>query len=150
MARGPRTHGEHGTPLYNLWKSLKYRCTNPHDKAYKHYGARGIAVYAAWASSYATFAADIRREIGEKPEKDMSLDRMNSNLGYQPGNVRWSTQKTQMNNMRRNKLFTYDGETRTVSQWADHLGMPYYTLYNRLCKYHWTIERALTAPIRRW
>lgn len=81
-------------PLYNTWKGMVQRCTNPNNPDYPRYGGRGIGVSAEWRDSYEAFA----RDVGPKPNKNLSLDRIDNNGHYEPGNVRWATAKAQANN----------------------------------------------------
>ena len=78
----------------------------------------------------------------------MTLDRIDNNGHYEPGNVRWTSTQTQNNNRRSNQLLTYNGETHTVADWARLLNINFWTLWARLFKYGWPVERALTEPHR--
>lgn len=118
-----QTHGACTSAFYKVWAAMKYRCHNPNDKAYRFYGARGISVCDRWRDDFVTFAADIATEIGERPSKKHSIDRINNNGNYEPGNVRWATQLEQTSNTRRNRWLTLNGETRTVTEWGRHLGV---------------------------
>lgn len=95
-----KTHGHapKGKPssAYSTWCSMKRRCFNPKDKAWKHYGGRGITVCDRWRDSFESFLAD----MGEPPP-GLSLDRRENNGNYEPGNCRWATQSEQVNNSRR-------------------------------------------------
>ncbi len=103
---GTRTHGhtylksERGTrcvtTLYATWSSMIQRCTNPNAKNYKWYGGRGITVCERWRS-FENFAAD----MGDRPGRGYSIDRINNNGNYEPGNCRWATQSEQVRNSRR-------------------------------------------------
>ncbi len=84
--------------LRALWSNIKCRCLNPLVSSYKDYGGRGSAIYEPWLDPY-NFVADILAEIGPRP-KDLSLDRINNDGNYEPGNIRWATQKVQVNNSR--------------------------------------------------
>ncbi len=96
----PRTRGgESGTPLCRLWYRIKHRCHNPKHHRYKYYGARGIEVCPEWRESYETFRDYINTHLGERPEGH-SLDRINNDGNYEPGNVRWATTKQQNRNSR--------------------------------------------------
>jgi hypothetical protein len=79
---------------------MRYRCLRPTDKEYKNYGGRGITICDRWLNSVANFCNDILAEIGERPP-GMSLDRINNDGNYEPGNVRWATRKQQTENQRR-------------------------------------------------
>ena len=129
-------------PLYNTWYHLKNRCNNPKTINYHLYGGRGITVCDEWNNSFTTFLED----MGNKPTKQHSVERRNNELGYCKSNCYWDTKEEQQNNMRSNKLITYNNETYTISQWADVLNIEMPTLYSRL-KNNWTIERAFTEPV---
>lgn len=90
-ARGNKT-----TAIYKCWRSMIDRCENPNLRAFKWYGARGIKVCERWRNSFTTFLAD----MGERPAPHLSLDRIDNNGNYEPGNCRWATWKQQMNNKR--------------------------------------------------
>ena len=80
---------------------MQQRCHNPNNPKYKHYGARGIKVCPEWRQSFVRFAAEIERECGPKPDgPGWTLDRINNDKGYQPGNMRWALAKTQAGNKR--------------------------------------------------
>lgn len=84
------------TLAYKRWKSIKQRCTNPKNPSYKNYGGRGITMCAEWAASFERFFAD----VGECPGPGLSLDRIDNDGNYEPGNVRWATNSEQMRNRR--------------------------------------------------
>ena len=75
---------------------MKDRCYNPSNKVYHNYGGRGIKVCSQWLTNFEQFKAD----VGERPSPKHSLDRINVNLGYEPGNIRWATVKEQARNRR--------------------------------------------------
>lgn len=93
-------HGETDTSLHITWQNIKHRCYDTSYDGFRNYGGRGISVCEEWRNSYSTFAADIRREIGERPSKAHSIDRINNDGNYEPGNVRWATRSEQMRNRR--------------------------------------------------
>lgn len=129
------------SPTYNTWAKMNDRCNSPKCSEYKWYGGRGITVCDRW-KSFVTFLAD----MGERPE-GKTLDRKDCNGNYEPSNCRWITQKEQANNTRRNVLITFNDKTKTVAEWADLLGLKYDTLYYRLFRYNWTVEKALSQQI---
>lgn len=130
-------HGGTGTKVYAVWRAMHERCVNPKVRNYPNYGGRGINVCERW-KDYAAF----RDDMGPRPDGG-TLDRINNDGNYEPGNCRWATQREQMNNVRKNVRLTFRGETRTVSEWARRLGVTRDRLYWRL-KTGWPIEEALT------
>lgn len=102
MARNVK-HGDCRTKLYDIWCAIKARCMNPHNKRYKDYGARGITIHPDWAYDYAAFKDYILGTLGEKPASNYSLDRIDNDRGYIPGNLRWATYYQQNHNRRDRK-----------------------------------------------
>jgi hypothetical protein len=129
-------------PLYKVWYQMIARCHNPRGFAYEKYGAKGTTVCDRWRTDFHTFVAD----IGPRPP-GTTLDRRDNSKGYEPGNCRWATNAEQASNRTNNRLFTFEGRTQTASQWAREKNLNLRTLYGRL-RIGWTIERALTAPLR--
>lgn len=86
-------------PLYQTWRGMRARCRNPRSADWPKYGGRGITVCERW-HSFVNFLAD----IGERPSPDHSIDRIDNDQGYEPGNVRWATNTEQARNRRSNKL----------------------------------------------
>lgn len=123
------THGLSGTRLFEIWHGMKQRCHNKNSANYKHYGARGIKVCDEWKSDFKAF---YEWAMANGYSDELSIDRIDVNKGYQPNNCRWVNNKTQCNNKRSNRLISFDGETMTVTQWAERYGVPVETLRSRL------------------
>ena len=91
------------SPLYRLYYNAKARCCNPNFPSYKDYGGRGITFYEGWMDDREAFISYIRENLGDKPTPQHSLDRVDNDKGYIPGNLRWATRKEQIDNRRLNK-----------------------------------------------
>lgn len=100
------THNASGTKVYRVWASMIQRCTNPHDKRYADYGGRGIVVCDRWRCSFEKFLQD----MGPRPSRRHSIDRINNNGNYEPVNCRWATPTEQSINTRRNRLVEFGGQ----------------------------------------
>lgn len=140
------THGKsrgETLKMYNIWKSIVSRCTNPEDRAYPNYGGRGISVCEKWKNSIDLFIED----MGDRPSLKHSIDRIDNNGNYEPSNCRWATQKEQMRNTRSNVCLEYKGEIKCVSEWAEELGVNQRSLRNRIKRWG-DIEKAFTTPVK--
>jgi hypothetical protein len=111
-------HKDKGTKEYTAWMHMRRRCNNHASKYYYNYGGRGIRVCEEW-DNYLIFL----RDVGRAPSKDYSLDRIDVNGNYEPGNVRWATRKEQNNNKRNSIRITINGETKTLQEWCDLFGV---------------------------
>ena len=137
------THGESKSRLYRIWAGIIQRCCN--DRAryeWDKYGGRGIAVCDEWRNSFEAFR-DWAKSNGYNDS--LTIERKDNNGPYAPWNCRWATTYEQGNNKRTSKRITYNGETRTVREFADRYGLAYSCLYARL-KAGWEIEKALLTP----
>jgi hypothetical protein len=126
---------------YKCWKEMRQRCLNRHNRAYYNYGGRGISISKEW-DHFENFFND----MGEKP-KERSLDRINNNGNYCKENCRWATKKEQALNRRSNRMIEYNGEIKTLSQWAECIGMKFDTLWMRLERGK-TIKDAIETPVK--
>ena len=137
------THGRRNTTEYAVWRAIVYRCTNPNGQQWPDYGGRGIKICPKWREDFAAFL----EHIGPRPSLSHSADRIDNSRGYEPGNVRWATAKEQARNRRGNRLIDWDGVSLPASEWAERKGMSTTLLHYRL-KNGWSIERALSTPVR--
>lgn len=138
-SKGYRRSSELGT-----YRAMLERCYDPNNKRYPIYGARGITVCDKWRNSFEAFLAD----VGRRPTPAHSLDRIETNGNYEPGNVRWATDKAQQRNRRNNYLITYRDTTATLMEWSERTGMGWATLRYRI-NAGWAVERAFTQPVRK-
>lgn len=124
---GSSTHGMSGTPEYKTWDSMRQRCTNPRNTHWRHYGGRGITVCDRW-SSFEAFLED----MGRRPSRGLSLDRIDVNGNYEPGNCRWATAVEQARNQRRSRVLTAFGRTQHIAEWAQQCGLTMEGIARRL------------------
>ena len=134
-----RTHAMSQTPEYVCWINLRARCD---DSANPIYGGRGIEVCQEWENSFEQFLAD----MGHRPRPGMSIDRIDNNGIYEPGNCRWATRTIQNNNKRTNHYVPFGVGLVTRAQACEILGLNYFSVHTRIKKLGWTFERAITTP----
>ena len=132
-------NSERYCPEYVVWDSMKQRCTNKNNDGYKYYGERGIKICDRWINSFKNFYAD----MGKRPSKKYTLDRVDNDGDYILENCRWATIKEQRNNTSRNRIIEYKEKQRTLAQWSEIEGINYYLLMHRLNS-GWSTERAFT------
>ena len=133
-------HGQHGTGAHTSWMSMRQRCLNPKNPAFKDYGGRGISICDQW-DSFEVFFSD----MGARPN-GMELDRRDVNGNYEPGNCRWATQLDQHRNQRKTLYATIDGATRCLTEWLEQYPINYRTVMTRIHKMGWPLEKAITTP----
>ena len=139
------THGMSYSSEYNTWKSMKQRCENPKNTHYKNYGARGIGVCKEWSDSFENFYKD----MGNKPTKKHTLERVDNSSGYSPKNCRWATSSEQNRNKRGNVFYTYKGETMCLIDWCKKLDVDYVAITGRIYKLGWSFEKSITTQVRK-
>jgi len=135
-------HGMESKRIYKIWAMMKQRCFNKNHKSYRHYGDRGIGVSESWMK-FENFYLD----MGDCPA-GMSLDRINNEKGYSVENCRWASFETQNNNRSNSCFLEYQGQKKTISEWAHQTGIKVATLWDRIKRFGWTTERALTEKVR--
>lgn len=135
-----RTHGLSQSSFYSVWNGMMARCYNPQSPNYSYYGGRGISVCEMWRKSILNFIED----MGPRPE-GTTLDRIDNNGNYGPGNCRWATRGEQSVNKRTSRVITAFGKTQCLREWAEEKGIHKGTLQARLRR-GMPIEIALTAP----
>lgn len=121
-------HGLDGVPEYHIWVSMRDRCYNKNHKNYERYGGRGILMSSDWLNSVQTFISD----MGERPSKLHTVDRIDNSQGYSKENCRWATKREQANNTRRNIFIEKDGQKLSVSEWSRRTNLSQKVLHSRL------------------
>lgn len=138
---GPVKHRESGTRLYHVWINMKSRCNNPNHPSYANYGGRGITVCQEWLNDFEAFRD---WALSNGYSSDLTIDRIDNNVGYSPNNCRWATYTRQARNKRNNTNITFNGETHTVGEWSELTGINASTLKSRLNRGKWAVQKALT------
>ena len=129
-------------PEYRVWLNMKSRCYYPKNDSYARYGGRGIKVDLSWLHNFQQFISD----VGPRPSKNYSLDRIDVDADYSPSNCRWANPKEQGRNRANNKLVTINGITKIECVWIEEYGITNSAYYKRLRR-GWTHERALNTPL---
>lgn len=137
-----RTHGMSHTRLDRIYRKMRNRCYREKDEAYRYYGLKGIAVCDEWLTDPAAFF-DWAKQNGYAD--NLTLDRIDRNGNYEPQNCRWVTMKEQCSNRSTNRYLTFNGETKTVTQWAETIGVKSNLIFDRLER-GWSVEDALLKP----
>ena len=137
------THGRSRTNdrTYRSWTHMVQRCTNPDVDCWENYGGRGITVCERWLNSFSNFLAD----MGPRPSLEHSIERIENDGNYEPGNCAWATKKEQCNNTRFNRWIVIDGERKTIAQWCEARGVPRRLVYERLFR-GWPLNESILAP----
>lgn len=132
-------HGLHKSSEYQTYANMKSRCYNKNAQEFHRYGARGITVCDRWLESFENFIED----MGMKPVKGLSIDRINNDLGYFKENCRWATPREQANNFSRNRHFVHNGIRDTMANHCRRTGITKGAILHRVRKYGVTHEVAL-------
>ena len=133
-------HGMREEPIYKVWQNMLTRCFDSGSRRFPHYGGRGITVCDEW-KSFEAFLSD----MGPRPSSKHSIDRINNDGNYEPGNCRWATVKEQCRNKSNNRMVTIHGVTRCMMEWCEILGIPSSTFSDRLRR-QWTDDRLVLPP----
>lgn len=114
-----KTHGMRGSSEYRIWIGIKTRCTNKNAPDYNRYGGRGITMCDEWNDSFVEFLS----YLGPRPSKKHSVDRIDNDKGYEPGNVRWATKTEQARNRRDSTYVTDGNRVLHINEVANELGI---------------------------
>lgn len=135
--------GKNSTRLYRIWDCMRSRCNNKRDTGYKNYGGRGIKVCPEW-KDYLIFK---EWALANGYDEKLTIDRINVDGDYEPSNCRWVNNIVQSRNRRNNHLVSYKGETRTLVEWSEIVGIKYKVLSHRLNVYGFTVDEAFNLPV---
>lgn len=136
-------HGLKNTRLFSIWSNMKTRCYNSNATHFKYYGNKGIKICEEWRDNFKNF---YHWSMENGYSDDLTLDRIDVNGNYEPGNCRWATAKEQANNTTRNVIISINGESKTLMEWCEYYEINYKTVRDRL-KRGWLIEKALKYPV---
>lgn len=131
--------------LQDIRRQMIRRCEDPSHISYPSYGGRGISVCTEWHDPEQFTAWALAHGYAD----DLTIDRINNDLGYTPDNCRWATRKEQNNNSSHCHYITYKDKTQSIMAWSEQTGIPYGALKSRLTKLHWSVDRALEMPVKK-
>lgn len=144
LLRGNARRDRLREPERGCWQQMVNRCTHPVHVGYPNYGGRGIKVCDRWLESFENFLAD----MGPRPSLRHTVDRIDVNGNYEPGNCRWATPKEQGRNRRDNRIISAFGREQCMAAWAEERGLPVRLIRDRIDKLGWGAETALSEPAR--
>jgi hypothetical protein len=140
-----RTHGLSKHPLYFVRNRIKSACKNPKYTDYPNYGGRGIKICSEWDNDFLSFY-NWAMENGYKD--GLQIDRIDNDGNYNPLNCRWVTCQENLMNKRNTLFYEYNGDKKTLQEWAIESGIPYKRLRARIKECGWDFEKAITKPVR--
>ena len=123
-------HGMSGTRIYSIWRAIKSRCFRKSEKSYKNYGGRGITMYPAWIHDFQAFY-DYVSQLENYHKTGYTLERINNDGNYEPGNLKWATRKEQNSNNRHTIVVEYQGQKMCLKDLATKINVSYATLLKR-------------------
>jgi hypothetical protein len=135
-------HGQSGSLAYRSWASMMARCYKPATVGYRRYGGRGIMVCARW-HDFANFLAD----MGERPGREYSIDRIDNDENYEPANCRWATAREQQRNKSNGRIIDVEGQQLSLTEWSERSGISLGVLSERL-RHGWDAAEAVRTPVR--
>lgn len=135
-------HSMCNTTEYHIWEAIKHRCLNKNDLNYRHYGGRGITICEQWMDFIGFY-----EDMGNRPTKSHSIDRINNDGNYEKNNCRWATRKEQMSNTSCNAFVEWEGKKVRRLELVKRYNLTTEALRKRLSR-GWSLEEALLTPVR--
>lgn len=137
---------------YGIWVGMHIRCYYPSQPGFRNYGGKGVGICDRWrrrahsraGEEFLAFLAD----MGPCPSDKHTIDRVDNDRGYEPGNCRWATFKEQQRHRSNNNVIEFNGRAQCASAWAEETGIHVTTITSRL-KLGWSVEDALCVPARK-
>lgn len=126
------THGKSKSKLYRVWSSMKDRCLRNGARQFKDYGGRGISICDEWKNSFESFE---KWATANGYAEGLTIERIDNNGNYSPGNCKWIPRSEQSKNRRMNHYLTFNNSTRTIQDWANEIGINRCTLREYCKKY---------------
>ncbi len=130
------------SPTHLVWQHMMSRCNYEKNIRWPNYGGRGIKICWRW-HIFRNFLAD----MGERPSREHSIDRIDNNGDYEPGNCRWATRKEQCRNRKSNRIIEFQGQRLTLAEWSERTGIKSFTIAARIDNFGWSVEKALTQTV---
>ena len=145
VERRARRGGKSLSPELQAWRSMIRRCCKENDISYRHYGGRGIEVCDRWLGPDGHL--HFLKDMGPKPSRHYTIDRIDNEQGYARTNCRWATFYQQSRNKRNNRNITFNGETHCLQDWGRIVGVSPGVIWHRL-RSGWPVKEALTRLLR--
>lgn len=146
-----KTHGLSKTRFYLAYRGMMNRCYNSAQRTFPDYGGRGIRVADRW-HTFENFRDDMyesyQRHMETHNGSGTTIERIDVNGDYEPGNCRWATLREQARNKRSSRILTHQGRSQSVADWSDETGIAHSTILARLNR-GWSVEDSLTRPLRK-
>lgn len=131
--------------LLGIWYSMKERCYTKNSSGYRKYGEKGITICDEWKNDFMAF---YNWALANGYSDKLTIDRIDYRGNYEPSNCRWADIRTQANNKSNVRKYEYNGELHTMTEWSEIMNINYGALWERLNVLGWSIEKALTTPVR--
>ena len=129
--------------LTNIYSMMKQRCYNTNSQNFKYYGGKGVSVCDEWRNNSQAFY-DWAMTHGYKD--GLTLDRIDNDGNYEPSNCRWVTMKEQDNHRSNNVILTLNGESHTIPEWSEILGIKQHVIRNRINR-GWSVGNTLMRKV---